>query len=391
MPTPELALPDAALPASSGAGGQRLAPAVRTTLAAVMTGPKTTELREIPLPAIGPEAGLLRVLANGVCGSDPGKYANAKFSPGILGHEIVGVVEKLGSAARARWGVEEGDYVALEEYLPCGHCDYCRSGEYRSCFEADFRVEGSIRYGSTRLTVDPGLYGGHSQYLYLHPRSVLHKLPRSIPPHVAAMALPLGNGFQWTYLDAAAGPGKTVVVLGPGQQGFGCVVAAATAGSDHVVMAGLARHKARFELARALGATHTVTLDEEDPRGRIAEITGGRMADIVIDVSGGGPEIVNGALALVKKRGTLLCTAYKKSVVPFDHDRLVQYQVRMCGTRGHSYRAVELAIETMTSGKYPIERISTHVFGLKDVDRALRMVGGELKERSIHVTIEPWK
>ena len=102
-----------------------------TTLAAVMTAPKTTELRELPLPEIAPDAGLLRVLANGICGSDPGKYANEKFSPSILGHEIVGIVEKLGSSAGGRWGVREGDYVALEEYLPCGHCEYCRSGEYR--------------------------------------------------------------------------------------------------------------------------------------------------------------------------------------------------------------------------------------------------------------------
>ncbi len=356
-----------------------------------MTGVKTTELREIPLPEIAPDAGLLRVLANGVCGSDPGKYANAKFSPGILGHEIVGVVERLGSSAGSRWGVKEGDTVALEEYLPCGHCEYCRSGEYRSCFEADFRVEGSIRYGSTRLNVFPSLYGGHSQYLYLHPRSVMHRVPDGIAPHIAAMALPLGNGFQWAYLDGEAGPGKTVVIIGPGQQGFGCVVAASAAGAENVVMAGLARHKSRFELARKLGATHTVTLDEEDPREAIAKITGGRMADTVIDVSGGGPEIVNGGIALLKKRGTMLCTAYKKAVVPFDHDRLVQYQVRMLGTRGHSFDAVELALGTMKGGKYPLELISTHVFGLKDVDHALRLVGGEFKERSIHVTIEPWK
>ena len=110
----------------------------------------------------------------------------------------------LGTTAGTRWGVSEGDYVALEEYLPCGHCEYCRSGEYRSCLEADFRVEGSIRYGSTRLGVFPSLYGGHSQFLYLHPRSVIHKVPEGIPPHIAAMALPLGNGFQWACFDGDA-------------------------------------------------------------------------------------------------------------------------------------------------------------------------------------------
>jgi threonine dehydrogenase-like Zn-dependent dehydrogenase len=362
----------------------------RTSLAAVVTAPKVTEFREIPIPEIPPEGGLLKVLANGICGSDPGKYGNAKFGQIILGHEIVGIVEKVGESARSRWGVKEGDYVALEEYLPCGHCDYCRSGEYRSCLEADFR-SGGIRYGSTGINVPPSLYGGHSQYLYLHPRTVFHKVPEGIPPHIAAMALPLGNGFQWAYLDGKAGPDKTVVIIGPGQQGFGCIVAAASANAEHIVMAGLARHKPRFEIARKLGATLCIAMDETDPREENMRVTGGKLADVVIDVSGGGPEIINAGVALLKKNGTMLCTAYKKAVVPFDHDKFVQNQVVMRGTRGHSYEAVELALRTMRSGKYPLELISTHVFGLKEVDRALRMVGGELPEKSIHVTIEPWK
>ena len=218
-----------------------------------------------------------------------------------------------------------------------------------------------------------------------------HKIPAGIPPHIAAMALPLGNGFQWAHLDGDAGPGKTIVVIGPGQQGFGCIAAAAASGADNVVMAGLGRDKDRLELSFKLGATHTIVVDEEDARERIKEITGGRMADTVIDVSGAGPEIVNGGITLLKKRGKMLCTARKKGAVPFDFDRFNQYQIRMLGTRGHSFESVELALGLMKARKFPLELISTHIFGLRDVDHALRMVGGELKERSIHATIEPWK
>jgi hypothetical protein len=59
--------------------------------------------------------------------------------------------------------------------------------------------------------------------------------------------------------------------------------------------------------------------------------------------------------------------------------------------RGHSYESVELAINTMKAGTFPLELISTHVVGLRDVDRALKMVGGEATEKSIHITVEPWK
>jgi threonine dehydrogenase-like Zn-dependent dehydrogenase len=363
----------------------------QTSLAAVMLSPRQTELREIPLPEIPTDAGLLRVVATGICGSDWGKYLSSQFSPCILGHEIVGYVEKLGDAARYKWGVKEGDYVALEEYLPCGHCDFCRTGEYRSCLETDHFNPKGVRYGSTPITVAPSLYGGYSQYLYLHPRTVFHRLPANVPPHIAAMALPLGNGFQWAYLDAGAGPGKTVVILGPGQQGCGCVVAAKVAGAENIVVVGLARDQYRFEIAKKLGATHTLAIDEEDVRERVKDITGGAMADIVIEVSSAGPEIINGGLSLLRKRGTMLCTAWKKTTVPVDIDRVIRMQANLRGVRGHSYQAVELAIGAMKSEKFPLELISTHVVGLKDVDRALKIVGGETKTPAIHITVEPWK
>jgi len=363
----------------------------RTSLAAVMSSPRRTELREFPLPEISSDAGLLRVAATGICGSDWGKYLSDQFAPCILGHEIVGHIEKLGDAARYRWGVNEGDYVALEEYLPCGHCEYCRTGEYRSCLETDHFNPKGVRYGSTKLEVPPALYGGYSQYLYLHPRTVVHRLPVGIAPHIAAMALPLGNGFQWAFLDGGIGPGQTIVILGPGQQGCGCVVAAKVAGAENIVVVGLARDANRFAIASKLGATHTIAIDEEDVKARIKDITGGAMADLVIEVSSAGPEIVNGGLSLLKKRGRMLCTAWKKTAVPVDLDRLIRYQADLRGVRGHSYEAVELAIGAMKSNKYPLELISTHLVGLNDVDRALKIVGGESTEKAVHITVEPWK
>jgi threonine dehydrogenase-like Zn-dependent dehydrogenase len=101
--------------------------------AAVAIKPRQTELRDFTLPEIAPDAGLLRISATGICGSDWPMYLSEKPGPRILGHEMIGTIEKLGDVARARWGVNEGDVVALEEYLPCGHCEYCRTGECRSC------------------------------------------------------------------------------------------------------------------------------------------------------------------------------------------------------------------------------------------------------------------
>ena len=362
-----------------------------TSLAAVAIKPRATELREFALPSIAPDAGLLRVTATGICGSDWPMYLSEKPGPRILGHEMIGTIEKLGDVARARWGVSEGDVVALEEYLPCGHCEYCRTGEYRSCLETDSRIAGSIRYGSTPLTVAPSLWGGYSQYLYLHPRSVLHRVPAGIPAHIAAMALPIGNGFQWAFLDGGAAPGKTIVVQGPGQQGLGCVIAAKAAGASTIIVSGLARDERRLVVAKELGAHHAIAVDQEDLAAAITRITGGRMADIVIDASGGGAAVVNPALALLRKRGVLLIAARKGAIAGFDLDQIINKQIMLRGTRGHSFEAVELALNTMAAGTFPLDKMSSHVIGLKDVDIGLKMVGGESAERSIHVTVDPWK
>lgn len=236
-------------------------------LAAVAVNARATELREFAIPEIAPDAGLLRIEATGICGSDWPMYLNAKPGPRILGHEMIGTIAKLGDIARERWGVTEGDRVALEEYLPCGHCEYCRTGEYRSCLATDSSLPGAIRYGSTPLTVAPSLWGGYSQYLYMHPRTVLHRVPAGVPHHIAAMALPIGNGFQWAYLDGEAGPGKTVVILGPGQQGLGCVIAAKAVGADCIIISGLARDERRLGVAHELGAHHTIMADQEESGG----------------------------------------------------------------------------------------------------------------------------
>ena len=359
--------------------------------AAVQVAPKRTEMRELPLPEVPPDGGLLRVLAAGVCGSDVPYYADGSHGPRILGHENVGTIEKIGDLARERWRVEEGDLVALEEYLPCGFCADCRVGEYRSCAQTDTRA-GTLRYGWTPLDVAPGLWGGFSEFQFLHPRAVLHRVPAGVAPRVAALALPLGNGFQWACIDGCAGPGQTVVVQGPGQQGLACVIAAKAAGARTVIVSGLARDAHRLAAARRLGADLTVNVEEESLAAVVREATDGALADLVIDVSsGGGVPVVNGALELVRKRGTLLLASYKR--VPLDGfaiDTVIARQIAVRGVRGHSYRAVEMALALMAQHTVDLAALSTHAFGLDEVDRALRLAGGEVDDGAIHVSITPW-
>lgn len=362
--------------------------------AAVALPGKHTEVREFELPRVAEDAGLLKVEVSGVCGADWPYFLNYPQTKGplILGHETVGFVAALGSIAAKRWGVREGDRVALEEYLPCGHCDYCRTGDFRLCDATDTLLGSGIRYGSTPVSIAPGLWGGYSQYQYLHPNSVLHRVPAGVPAVQAALALPLGNGIEWTYLQGGAGLGQCVVIQGPGQQGLACVIAAKEAGAGPIIVTGLSSDAHRLALARELGAHHTIDAEREDVVKAVAGITGGAMADLVLDCASGGPATAVSAIRLARKRGRVILGAQKRRPIPeFESDLLIRKFLTVKGMRGHSYPSVEMALQIIASGRYPLERLCTHLFGLREVREALLTVGGETGREAIHCSVDPWR
>jgi threonine dehydrogenase-like Zn-dependent dehydrogenase len=360
--------------------------------AAVALENLTVEVRSFDPPRPGVSDGILAVEMCGVCGSDwPGfnKFPKTR-GPLILGHETVGFVEALGSDAARRWGVKEGDRVALEEYLPCGHCAFCRTSDFRLCDATDTVVGTGVRYGSTPVSLGPSLWGGYAEKKYLHPNSVFHKVPASLPATLATLALPLGNGFEWTYMQGGLRIGESVVIQGPGQQGLACVVAAKEAGAGCIIVSGLGADRDRLELAKALGAHHVVNVEESDLLEAVADATGGLMADMVIDCSSGGPATVTTALRIVRKAGRiLLCGSKGRPLPEFDVDTVFRKNLTIRGLRGHSFQAVELALSVLASGRYPLDRLCTHVFGLDQVAEALLTVGAADGRRGIHVCVDP--
>jgi threonine dehydrogenase-like Zn-dependent dehydrogenase len=361
-----------------------------SVVAAVKSGPETTELREFPLPELPDDGGLLRVEACGVGGSDPEQYRRATRFPCIMGHEIVGTIERLGPKAAARWRLKPGDRVALEEYLPCWRCKWCMQGDFRLCMEVDFFVvKDPLRYGMGELTIPPSLWGGYGQYVYLPPNAVMHRLPQDLSPRLATLAIPFGNGVQWACMDGGAGPGKTVLVFGPGQQGLGCVLAAKAGGAFHVILAGMTRDRERLALAKRLGADSTIDIEQQDLRATVMELTGGYGVDVVVDTTGDPTgDIAAHAIALAAKGAYLSLNGLSQTVSVGD---IKKKYLTVRAPRGHSFGSIELALRYIASHRWPLDEVCSHDFALADTHTAILATAGREVRDAIHVTVDPWR
>ncbi len=356
----------------------------------MQTGPRKLELRDLPVPEIDDDSALLRVEACGICGSDAEQYEGTipVRYPLIPGHEPLGIIERIGDRAAKRWGVDVGDHVAVEVLIPCGHCRDCIGGRYQV-----FRARGGMfGYAYVPLSEPPGLWGAYADYMYLDPHSIVHPMRKDLPANLAVMFNPLGAGFRWAVEIPETRPGDTVLVLGPGQRGLASIIAARAAGADTVIVTGLTRDEAKLRVARELGADHVIDVQQEDVRARVREITGGRGADVVVEVSSNAPEPVAEALHYVATGGRVVLAGVKgfKSVPDFLSDLIVVKEITIKGAFGVTSRSYESAIRLIESGRVPLEKMHTHDFRLEQAEEAIQTLAGTAGgESSIHSCLLP--
>ena len=364
-------------------------------LAAVRTAASKTEIREFPMPDIPEDAALLKMEVAGICGSDVKLYASPPSKAAvIMGHENVGVIASAGREFMRRKGFKEGDLLYVEEYLMCGRCEWCHAGQYRHCENTDWRNNpDGIRYGYTSAERAPHLWGGFAQYVYLPWNAVVHRVPKGVSAELAGLVTPMANGVEWSLFDGGVGYDSTVLIQGPGQQGLAQTVICKQAGASLIIVTGTAKDSARLSVAKALGADHVIDVNREDPLARIREITGGRGVDVVLDCTAGAGTIpiLLGIEALKRKAGTMVVQGELKEFPNFPLERVTTKAITLKSARGHSYRACELALAQLASGRFALEKMTTHRFGLKDVDLAIRSVGGQGVPGVIHASLMPWE
>jgi alcohol dehydrogenase len=355
-----------------------------------LTAPRALRRTSFDAPTIGTDDALLRIEACGLCGTDHEQYTGELFGgfAFIPGHESVGVLDQVGADAATRWGVAEGDRVAVEVFQSCRSCAACASGAYRRCERHGL----ADMYGFIPTAEPPGLWGGYAQYQYLGPDTMLLPLPSSLDPVVATLFNPVGAGIRWGATLPGTGPGQVVAVLGPGIRGLAVAAAAKEAGAGFVMVTGHgSRDRPRLEAAREFGADLVVDVAVDDA-GRALRHAAGSGADVVVDVTAKAPAALGQAVQLARTGGTIVLAGTRgaNETPGFVPDLVVLKELRIIGALGVDVTAYRAAVELLVAGRYPFADLPREVVGFEGVERLLQVMAGETDEvPPIHGVLVP--
>ena len=353
----------------------------------VQTAPETYELRDAPLPSVGPDDALLAVEACGVCGTDVEVFEGllgTKF-PIVPGHEPLGRIIAIGDNARRKWAVSEGDRVAVHSTLTCGRCRTCRAG-LRGCTAPEFA--DSTIYGFRSPEVAPGLWGGFSTHLYLAPEAILVPISPDVSVAAASLFNVMSNGVDWVLDVGGVRAGMAVAILGPGPRGLASVIAAKATGAGPIAVTGLPSDRDRLDLALEMGADHAVEVTGESVVDDVVSALG-EAPNLVVDCTPMSLSSVTDAVVMAARKGTVVLAGMKgpKGLAPIPVDVVAGKQLTIKGAVSRSLTSMEHAIALIESGRWPFERFASDTFPLEKAADGVRSLIGD--DKPIHVRIEP--
>lgn len=333
----------------------------------VLIEPGRLEMQEFELRSPDPKEILIKTRVTSVCSTDVkvfhGQVASARY-PVIMGHEFSGEIIEIGREVSRKYPFRVGDQVTPEPYIPCGHCEWCRTNHhYHNCATVGL-------YGiSLPCNQPPYLLGGFSEYVYLIEGTILHRLAPGISDLAGSLSSVVGNGVRWVKTLGEMRFGQSLVISGAGSQGLCTLAAAREAGVSPIVMLGLSSDCARFGLAREMGVDYTVEVDKEDPLEVVPDLIGG-LPDVVIETSG-VPEAIQTAIRLVRRSGRVVSIGLSGGKqTPINFDDLVWRDISIVCGKGQAGNVVD-AMRLINSSKYPFDKINNYHYSLLDLRQAL--------------------
>ncbi|MCV7174330.1 zinc-dependent alcohol dehydrogenase [Mycolicibacterium sphagni] len=318
--------------------------------AAIITGPGTTQVVEVPDPVAGPCDVVVKIKACGICGSDALYISMGGLPPHQgrmpLGHEPAGEVVEVG---RDVIGVKVGDHVVINPIgAPSG---IIGNGGATGALAEYLLVESAVRGQSFEV------------------------IPAEIPFDVAALNEPMAvarHGVNQTRPT----PADKVAVFGAGPIGLGATMAYKSLGVEHVTVVDLIG--SRLDKALAIGADAVINAGDEDVSGRLIELHGagealwpGKSGTTIYLDAAGAPSVISTALGAAQRGARLGVVAVHKEPVPVDFINIMANEITVVGSMGYPTEIFEVTKDLAANWeKYAV--IVSHTFGFDEVQGALR-------------------
>lgn len=303
-----------------------------------LQSPGEIKVQQVPKIARKDNDVLIKVHSLGICGSDIGAYlgTNPLVSyPRIIGHEVAGEVMEI---SENETELAVGDRVVLEPYIYCGKCYPCRN-ERTNCCE-NLTVLG--------VHID----GAMSDY-FSHPRHLVHKVPDNLPWNLLAMVEPLTISMH-AVKRSRVKRGEHVVITGSGPIGLLAAQYALTLAAIPIVVDPV---EERLAFAQNLGVKHVINPVSTDAVSEIGNITGGRMAEVIIEASGNASAI-RSSIDYVAYSGRISLVGWPKNEIPLPTALFTKKELDIVGSR-NSFHSFPESIQLIAESKVDVAAVIT--------------------------------
>jgi D-arabinose 1-dehydrogenase-like Zn-dependent alcohol dehydrogenase len=341
---------------------------------------KPLEIEELGIPAVDDDDVLIKVTACGVCHTDLKVFGgHSPFtSPTILGHEVSGIIERVG--VRQRPFFNEGDRVIVGMRYKCGRCRYCLAGRENLCAARPLPPSYKKKDGTpvTRWNV-----GGFAQYLAV-PGYMVFSLPDQLPLEESSLiGCRVTTAYSAVKHSAELEPGDSALVIGCGGIGLNTIQLLRCFGAFPIIAADLIEEK--LEAASRLGATHTINAGKEDPVEATKSITDGgvdksfeaigntKTADQIIRATRpGGTAVIIGGLGRV----------------PFtiSDGRFTMNEIKVTGVASRRANDVNNVLRMVVERRLEVQSLISKKYRFEDINEALE----DLRQGRLLMGISLW-
>lgn len=309
-------------------------------------------LVEEPIPEPGPGEVLVRIMANGICGSDIHFYKDGRLGnfvvtrPYIPGHESSGKIAALGAGVR---GLSIGEPVVIEPGIPCGHCEYCRGGRYNLCPDVVF------------LSAPP-VDGTFCDYIVVRADAAL-PMPAGLTYRAAAMVEPAAVAVH-AVNRARFVPGATALVVGAGPIGLLVLQAFHAAGGGPAWCSDL--QEKRLKLAEDLGGLRWPGAEQ-------------RTVDVVFDTTGSAKACAT-LFQAARPGGCVVQVGWPAgNMVTMNIADFIERELDYVGVNRYA-NAFPAAMQWIADGRIRVESLITHEFSLDQAAEAFRFTADNPSE-----------